>query len=506
MTHQKRSPAVSFNVKTRALSAWVLAAMAVLAMHAAPARSANGMNAPGNGTTQLGMAGAGTAMAQDASATVRNPAAGAWLGNGMTGDLGIAVPDGGYVAGELGLGASFGLIDFKPGRNTSVQGVFPVPGFARNWRLDDRNAVGIGVVASGLSTLSRGGAATLARGIPIFEARCNGDFGGGSALSPTTDLAGLCGSSGSPAGVSLKQILVSAHWAYRVTPDLSLGIAPVGAFQVIKLRGLGAFAAFSNFPDQTTENDAENAYGGGIRVGALWEALPWLGVGLAYQSRIYTTEFDRFRGTILTGSLDFAPTLNAGLQIHLAPEHRVLLDVEQIRYGDIKPLGNLLEPQRFTDECFVPRLLARSLPNPPSLDACLGGATGPGFGWHDITVYKFGYQGRTGRLTYRAGYSFGGNPEGRDQILPAVFAPAITDKHATLGLSWKLSSGLSADWALVYAVKNRMRVRNALSSVTPDLSGSTLVGFTVDQDPDDQEVEAYISVWQSQFGLTWTFD
>lgn len=475
-------------------------------MHAVPVWSSNGMNAAGNGTTQLGMAGAGTAMAEDASATVRNPAAGVWLGSGMTGDLGIAVPDGGYIAGELGPGATFGLLDLTPGRDTSVQGVFPIPGFARNWRLDDRNAVGWGVVASGLSTLSRGSTATLARGIPVFSARCDGDFGGGSRLSPLTDLVGLCGSSGPALGVSLTQILVSGHWAYRVTPELSLGIAPVAAFQVIKLRGLGAFAAFSNFPDKTTDNDAENSYGGGVRLGALWEALPWLGVGLAYQSRVYMTDFDRFRGAIITGHLDFAPTINAGLQIHLAPEHRVLIDVEQIRYGDIKPLANLVEPQRFTDECFVPRLLSRSLPNTPPLDACLGGTSGPGFGWHTVTVYKFGYQGRTDRLTYRAGYSFGGNPVGDDQILPAVFAPAITDEHAAVGLSWKLSSGLSFDWALIYAVKNRVRVRNAFSSVTLAVSGPTVLGFTVDQDPDDQEIEAYISVWQSQFGLTWTFD
>lgn len=44
-------------------------ALILLICISAPARSSNGLNAPGNGTVQLGMAGAGTAMAEDASAT-----------------------------------------------------------------------------------------------------------------------------------------------------------------------------------------------------------------------------------------------------------------------------------------------------------------------------------------------------------------------------------------------------------------------------------------------------
>lgn len=465
--------------------------------------AANGMNAPGTGAVQLGMAGAGTALASDASATLRNPAAGAWLGNSRTAELGIAIPDGGYAAGPRGASATLGLLDLEPGRNTSIQGVFPVPSFAQNWRLDDQSAVGWGIAVSGLKSLSEGGSATLARNLPFFEARCDGDFGGGNPLSGATDQSGLCGRTGAALGVNLVQILVSAHWAWRPVPTISVGLAPVLAAQQFEMRGLGAFATFSNFPGNTTDRGADHSYGGGARVGMLWEVRPGLGIGAAYQSRLYQTEFDRYHGAIIGGSLDFAPTINVGLQWHALTGHRLFLDYEQIRYGDIKPLARRVEPQRFTDECLVPRLIGRILGNTPALDACLGGESGPGFGWDTVQVYKVGYQGQRGPFTWRAGYSWGGNPERRDQVLPATLAPGITDRHAALGLSFKLSSRLQLDWALIHAIENRVRDLNTLSSVTPTLFGGQLLSFDAGADDGDQFIENHLSVWQTQFSLTW---
>lgn len=468
--------------------------------------ASNGMNAVGTGAIQLGMAGAGTAMVEDATATLRNPAAGAWLESGMVAELGVAIPDGGYRAGPRGDAAPFGLLDLAPGRQTSITGVFPLPSFARNWRIDDRTAFGWGLSASGLKALSDGSDTTLARGVPGFAANCEGTFGGGNATSALTDLSGLCGQSGSTLGVDLTQILLSAHWAYRLTPTLAVGVSPVLAGQRIALRGLGAFAAFSNAPDKVTDNGFDYAYGGGLRVGLLWELGAGVGIGAAYQSRLYQTDFDRYSGAIIGKSLDFAPVLNLGVQYQFLPGHRLLIDFEQIRYGDVKALSNTVEAQRFTDECFVPRLLSRNLPNTPMLDACLGGNAGPGFGWHSVEVYKVGYQGERGRLSWRAGFSWGGNPVGKDQALPSVFAPAVTDQHAAIGLSWKLSPRLNLGWALLYAVNNTQRTLNTLSSASPVLLQGQLLTFNVDADPGDQLIEANLSVWQSQFSLGWTFD
>jgi long-chain fatty acid transport protein len=466
------------------------------------AAAANGMNSIGTGTAQLGVAGAGTAMALDASATMRNPAAGAWLGNVMTAELGVVVPEGGYRAGSVGENASIGLLNISPGYDRSISGVFPVPSYARNWRLSEQVAVGWSVSASGLNAFSKRGSATLARGIPVFEARCEGGFGGGQPQSPVTDLSSLCGHQAATVGVDLAQVLISGHWALRVTPDLSVGIAPVLAVQRIHIGGVGAFAAFSNFPDQTSDNGFDISYGGGARIGLLWKLGNRVSLGGAYQSRLYQTEFDKYRGSIIGGSLDVAPVINLGLQFRVMENHRLLLDYEQIRYSEIKPLANRVEPQPFTDNCFVPRLLVRSLPNSPSLDGCLGGPSGPGFGWHTVSVYKFGYQGQSGRLIWRAGYSWGGNPIEKDQVLPTVFAPAITDKHATVGFSWQLTPRLNLGFALIRSVKNRVRAQNTYSNATPVILGGALIRLDVGADDGDQFITNQLSAWQSQFSIS----
>lgn len=483
----------------------LLALILLSSCYSCPSWSSNGVVSPGNGAVQLGLAGAGTAMAEDAAATLRNPAAGVWIGNSMITDLGVASANGGFQAGPVGGGSQFGLFEFTPGSDTSVKGVFPIPSFARNWRLSDDQAWGLGFTASGLKSLSSNTNATLARGIPLFTARCDGTFGGGQRLSDTTDLTGLCGNATAAAGVNLAQAFLSSHWAYRVTPDLAVGIAPVVLLQRVSVHGLGAFTAFSNYPSEAGDNGGSYSYGGGVRAGLLWRITQGIGLGLAYQSQIYETAFDKYRGLIIGGSLDFAPIYDLGFQFHLAPGNRLLLDAEYIDYGQIKPLAHKIDPQQFTDNCFVPRLLTRSLSTPAPLDGCLGGSSGPGFGWQSIAVFKLGYEFNRGRLTLRAGYSYGENPVVSGQVFSSVFAPAITKQHAAIGVSWQLNPRLALGWALIDSIECRVEARNVFSNAEVQLlQGKKLVGVNISSDPRDQIVETHLGVWQSQFGLTWT--
>lgn len=482
-----------------------LSALAVIAtgLVSAPAGfAANGMNAPGNGAIQMSLAGAGTALVEDSFAALRNPAAAAWMGDGAALDLGIVVPRGGARVEPLGARSAIGLFDIQPGKYQSVEGVFPVPAYARNWRLSDRQALGWGLTASGLKSSAAGGSASLSRGVPTFSASCEGGFGGGQPVDANPDLRGLCGRSGKKLGVDLTQLLLSAFYAYRVDASLSLGIEPVFAAQRVQLRGLGAFAAFSNQPQNTTDNDFDYSWGGGVRLGLLWEPADGLAFGAAYQSRLTQSEFARYQGAIVGGSLDFAPTLNLGAQIHFLPGQRLIFDLEQIGFADVTPLAKQVEPQRFSDECFVPRILARS-PNPAPLSACLGGKTGPGFGWRDVTVYKIGYQSRLGNRTLRAGFSWGGNPVNSGQVLSRFFAPPISDKHAAIGYAWKRPNGARIHLALTHAINHSIREKNVFSNAQLSLLQGTLVGIRVVPDAQDQVVESSLRVWQLHVTYAW---
>ena len=469
---------------------------------AAPGLAANGMNAPGHGAVQLGLAGAGTAMAEDSFAILRNPAAAAWLESGAAFDLGIAIPDGKTTVGPVDSASQFGLIDIEPGRYQSVSGVFPIPAYARNWRLDPGTAIGWGLTASGLKSLTSGGSAALARGLPTFDARCQGSFAGGEPVPGRADLMGLCGNSGAKLGVDLTQVLLSAHYARRIGRRLSLGIEPVFAAQRVLIRGIGAFAAFSNTPPDTSDNGYDFSYGGGLRLGLLWEVSQGFGLGAAYQTRLYQSSFGRYDGVIIGGSLDFAPVLNVGAQFHLAPGHRLLADLEYIEYSRVTPLDKQIDPQRFADECFIPRVLARS-EHPDPISACLGGSTGPGFGWGDVRVYKLGYQADLGKLSLRAGYSWGGNPVNAGQTLPKFYAPAVTDQHASIGLSIDRANGSQLQLALVHALKNSIRERNIFSNAQLSVLNGQPVGYQIGSDPEDQILDSSMSIWELHFTYAW---
>lgn len=482
---------------------WAASVVSLLSVFASfSGLTANGMTAPGHGAAQLGRAGAGTAMAEDSFAILRNPAAAAWLESGAAYDLGIAVPDGGTTVGAVGNNSQFGLIDISPGQYQPISGVYPIPAYARNWRIDDRTAIGWGVTASGMKSITANGSAALARGLPTFDANCQGSFGGGEPVPGRPDIMGLCGNSGTKLGVDLTQFLISMHFSRRVHHGLSIGISPVLAAQRILIRGLGAFSAFSNSPQSTTDNGFDLSYGGGLRLGVLWELGNGVGIGAAYQTRLYQSTFDRYEGVVIDGSIDFAPILNLGAHFHFRPGHRLLIDLEHIEYSQVTPLAQRVDPQRFSDECFIPRVLSRS-ERPAPLAACLGGRTGPGFGWRNVTVHKLGYEADLGRWRVRAGFSWVGNPVVAGQTLSKFYAPAITDQHASVGLSFNRRNGSEIQLALVHALKNSSRERNIFSNAQLTALNGNPVGYVIEPDGQDQFLESSLSAWELHMTFSW---
>ena len=70
----------------------------------------------------------------------------------------------------------------------------------------------------------------------------------------------------------------------------------------------------------------------------------------------------------------------------------------------------------------------------------LGASDGPGSGWRNTTVYKAGiaYEPRPD-LALRAGVAWLRQPIPESQTLLNIFAPAVTERHITLGATLRLS-------------------------------------------------------------------
>jgi len=253
-----------------------------------------------------------------------------------------------------------------------------------------------------------------------------------------------------------------------------------------------------------------------VRVGFLWDVIHGVGIGGSYQSRVYMTPFRKYAGLFAdNGKFDIPSSFNLGLQLHPWAAHRFIFDFQRVNYHEVSSVGNNLDGNAFVNQCAVPRLLAQltggvegsTAANP----ACLGAANGPGFGWHDMVIYKFGYQFQYRDLKLRVGYSFGNEPIQSDQVLFNVLAPGVIERHLTGGLSYRLSHAISLDLAYAYAFGHTVVGKNPLSnapgSVTVGQNGN-LVGlaFNAGQDANDQTIRINLREFQATFGFSYHFD
>lgn len=86
------------------------------------------------------------------------------------------------------------------------------------------------------------------------------------------------------AGVDMAQFFVSPSYAHRFSSRVSLGAAPIFAIQRLKVRGLNSLAARSGDPARLSDQGYDYSYGGGVRVGILFEPLPGLRFGASYRT------------------------------------------------------------------------------------------------------------------------------------------------------------------------------------------------------------------------------
>ena len=123
-------------------------------------------------------------------------------------------------------------------------------------------------------------------------------------------------------------------------------------------------------------------------------------------------------------------------------------DVEQIGYSDVDSVANPI--MNMLTGCFTA--------NPqvaPATDGCLGGPTGAGFGWDDMTVFKLGVSvASSDTSTWRFGYSYGEQPIQSSEVLFNILAPGVMEQHFTMGWTGVRPNGNVMSFAFMYAPEN----------------------------------------------------
>jgi len=372
------------------------------------------------------MAGAGVAYSQDALAAANNPAGMVWQGDRY--DIGAAffAPMRKYTVTGAPSGApAFGL---TPGTVDSDSEAFIIPQYGRNWMLDSESSIGISVYGNG---------------------GMNTDYPVGSGTG--TYFAGTT-------GVNLSQLFISTTYAKKISDSASWGVSGIVAYQQFEAQGVNSFAGFSLDPANLSDNGKDSASGFGIRLGVQGEVAPGVTLGASYQPEIDMSEFDKYAGLFAEGGdFDIPSNWTLGLAWHISDNRVFAVDVQQINYSDVAAVSNPIASLQPGGSC------AGNPPTGPATGSgCLGGPTGAGFGWQDMTIVKLGYEWKNDDIwTWRLGYSFGDQPIPGTEVMFNIMAPGVMEDHFTFGFTRALDSNSDLNFALMYAPSASVKGGNA---------------------------------------------
>ena len=402
---------------------WLCALIMALSVSSLTANATNGYFAHGYGARSKAMAGTGVAFSQDSLAGALNPAGLVYVGNRVDVEVELFSPLRQYTVNGGPTPAS--QFPLNPGTITSESDIFAIPTLGWSHKLDNQQSIGVVLYGNGGMNTDYNSFAN-----PLCPP---GSSGTGSFCAGRT-------------GIDLSQAFIVPSYAHSFgNGRFALGVSPVLAGQTFKAYGVSSFAGFSSDPQHVSNTPRDYSFGAGFRVGGQAELLPGVRLGAAYKSRIYMTQFDHYAGLFAQqGGFDIPESFNVGLSWDLNKAITTAFDVEQIRYSDVKSVGNPIQP------------LLHGIP--------LGASNGPGFGWNNMTIYKLGVQWQQSeKWIIRGGLSYGQQPIDSSQVLLNVLAPGVQEWHLTSGFSYALSSKDDLSFAFMFSPPKTVTGQNPLS-------------------------------------------
>ena len=404
----------------------------------------NGYFAHGYGMKAKGMGGAATAMSADAFGGANNPASMVWVGNRIDFGADLFSPRrSSQRAGSTGGGAGM------DGSATSDSNYFIVPEFGYNRMINPNLSLGVTVYGNGgMNTDYPGGQ------IPAGTA-CNGFNSRGAAGAPFNL---LCGSG--KLNMDMMQLIVAPTAAYKVTPNHSLGISPLLAYQRFKVDGLQGFVGYtpSGTTNFLTNQGYDSSTGWGVRVGWMGKLSDTLTVGAAYSTKMKMGKFNKYKELFADqGEFDIPSNFNLGLAFKATPKATVAVDYQRINYSGVSSIAN------------------PSTNFGAAIGSTLGVAGGRGFGWGDVNVFKVGVEYEYSQnLTLRAGLNHGDNPiQGRD-VTFNIIAPGVVQDHMTLGLTHKTRTGGELTLSYMHAFSKSVTAPSLFQTWVPGTGSETI--------------------------------
>lgn len=390
----------------------------------------------GYGQKAKGVGGVAAAFPQDALVAATNPAGMVWVGNRL--DIGLEQFD-----ADRGSTISGNTMGLSGTRDANGQRRFLVPELGFNRMLGPDWSLGLAVFGNGGMT--------------------------GYADNPLAALNGA-----SPAGMNFTQANVAPTFAMKLGESHSIGLSLNLVYQQLSIQGMEHFddPIFSVSPGSATNRGKDHASGIGWRAGWLGRLTPELSLGAAYQPRTRMKKFDRYKGLLAdAGNFDVPEHYVVGAALKVTPALTAVADIQQINFSGVRSLGNRAD-------CFL------------AVSCRLGSPAGPGSGWRDTTVFKLGIAYEVSpALVLRGGVTLLRQPIPASQTLLNVFAPAVSERHVSIGATWQVSASSELTAYYMQAPENTV---NGRASIPPGFPPGGVGGG-----------EADLRMKQSAFGLAW---
>jgi long-chain fatty acid transport protein len=373
-----------------------------------------------------------------------NPAKMVWVGN--------RIDFGADVFSPKRSSERTGTSGFGTGMNGSADSdseYFLIPEFGYNRMINPNLSLGVTVYGNGgMNTDYPGGQ------IPGGTA-CAGFNSAGPAGAPYNLLCG----SGS-LGVDMMQLIVAPTAAYKISPNHSLGISPLFAYQRFKVNGLQGFVGYtpSGTTSALTNQGYDSSTGWGVRIGWMGKLSDSVTVGAAYATKMEMGSFDKYRELFADqGLFDIPENYNLGVAFKATPKMTLAFDYQRINYSGISSVNN--PSTNFGTQ----------------IGSTLGVAGGRGFGWEDINVFKLGVEYEYSQnLTLRGGLNHGDNPIQSRDVTFNIIAPGVVQDHLTLGLTYKTKSGGELTFAYMHAFEKSVTGSSLFNTWVPGTGSETI--------------------------------
>jgi len=268
--------------------------------------------------------------------------------------------------------------------------------------------------------------------------------------------------------VDLMQGFLNLSYARKLGDTFSAGASGIFAIQRFQARGLSRFAPFTKtfvstynpltgsaqMPENLSGNGHDMSYGYGASLGFQWHPVDQFGFAAAYTTKMSMSKLGDYKDLFAQGGgFDMPATWTAGISFKPNDAWALMFDVQGIDYSEVDAVGNGIQ------NLFKCPILSQNFSNfDHDVEYCLGGSRGAGFGWDDMTVYKFGASWKySDQWTWRGGFSFADQPIPNDQMTFNILAPGVMEQHWTLGFTNTQSSGNELNFSFMFAPENKVK-------------------------------------------------